>query len=253
MENVFGKMKKFLGAENKTEIIKDTAKEVTEDAAKLTLAGVALTGVLDATDLGAKDLQKDPTQIKIEQMARSVDSIGHVKEQWNTWEQNSEVTKNTFFSALENSSKALHHHKEFAGVFNDVEKYIRESAKNYEISTDAGSKKFLEHMIASAFDPMNFTVTNPKMAKKLDAYANGKAELRGGFDDKKIRDAFRENELNYVQAIVQELISEKVVDINGNRMELAQKELDDMKALTWAQAHNLDSQNDSNNSQTAQK
>jgi hypothetical protein len=91
------------------------------------------------------------------------------------------------------------------------------------------------------------------MAKKLDAYANGKAELRGGFDDKKIRDTFRENELNYVQAIVQELISEKVVDINGNRMELAQKELDDMKALTWAQAHNLDSQNDSNNSQTAQK
>lgn len=233
--------------------MKETAKEIAGDAAKLSAAAIALAGALDASTLEAQDLQKDPTQVKMEQLARSVDSIGHVKGQWDTWEQNSEVTKNAFFSALENDSKKLNHYKEFSGVFNDVEKYIRESAKNYEISTDAGSKKFLEHMIASAFDPMNFSATNPKMAKKLDAYANGKSELRGGFNDQKTRDAFRENEVKYVQAIIHDLISEKMVDINGNRMELAQKQLDDLKAVSWAQAHNLDSLDDSNNTETAQK
>lgn len=85
------------------------------------------------------------------------------------------------------------------------------------------------------------------------AYSTTAFALTGGFNDQKTRDAFRENEVKYVQAIIHDLISEKMVDINGNRMELAQKQLDDLKAVTWAQAHNLDSLDDSNNTETAQK
>lgn len=151
--------------------IAETAKNIAGDAAKLSAAAMALAGMLDATNLEAKNINNDAISTnKIEMAAtektidmnqnlswedakklnHEIDSIQNLKNAAENADINYKKQIAGAHAMLDQVLKKTPNHEKFSNVYQNVEKFIRESAKHYDLST--GLEKFRTDMQKAAFD-----------------------------------------------------------------------------------------------------
>lgn len=165
--NPFNKNKK----EAPKKPVAETAKSIAGDAAKLSAAAMALAGMLDTTDLEAKNINKDviPTSkiemSAVEQVAdmnstlswedakkinHEIDSIQNLKDAAEKADVNYKKQIAGAHAMLDQVLKKTPNYEKFKNVYRNVEKFIRESAKHYDLSKEL--EKFRVDMEKAAFD-----------------------------------------------------------------------------------------------------
>ncbi len=222
--------------------VTEKAKALAGDATKLSAAAMALVGALDSSDMfsaGKMDKDRTPankiemssdqltpkaekTVISWEDMQKinhEIDSLEVVKTGLEKQEDNFELKILNNKSELNKIISRMPTGKEYAGIYNDVEKSIREASKNYDLNTMDGLKKFSTDMLtqkngkAGAVNPEFVKNTNPALATKLAAFSvDFNEKTKFGWDDLNVRDDKTVNEHNLIANVINDIIAEKKVD-----------------------------------------
>lgn len=237
--------------------IVEKAQEVAGNATDLSLKAAALASLIAAGGhtMAAEKMDKDQAPInKIEMSAtqstpksmentisfedaqklrHEIDSIKSVKKDLEKHEDDFEMKIFNNKSVLNNIINLMPTGKEYVGIYDEVEKFIRESSKNYDLNTADGFKKFREDMStqengkAAAVNPEIVKNTNPTLAKKLVAFSvDYNQKTRFGFDDLKIRESKIINEHNMIVNIINDILAEKKISYEEIGIIARQSKLD---------------------------
>lgn len=231
--------------------VTEKAKDLASGATELSAKAIALAALIAAggNAHAAEKMDKDQTPVnKIEmssqevntgfisqedmaKLTHEVDSIEHLKTQAEKAEDSYEVQINAAHGGLNSILKALPGFNQYAQVYHRAENFIRESAKNYDLKSNAGFEKFKNDMKTIVFNAEKMKQYDPKYASELVKFGKDYDATYFGFNDLKVRDAKVLNEQQLVNAVINDLYAETYIDTQDKEVASRDKKIKEANEL----------------------